>query len=176
MSWDGRHYEVAEVEPPLEEPEVELGDPFADDLTEQLAARAPRRYANKATVLLAGLVLLVGGFVAGAQVEKHFGAGIRTTANSPTTFPTGGLRNAGGGNGGGAGGGNATTGTIKLVDGTTVYVTTSNGDVVIVHTNGSTTVSQPGSLKDLAVGSSVSVTGQTGTDGSVTASRIAKTG
>lgn len=155
-----------------QEPEVELGDPFADDLTEQLAARAPRRYTNKVTVLLAGLVLLVGGFVAGAQVEKHFGAGIRTTGNTPTVFPTvfptGGFR--------GGGGGSATTGTVKFVDGTTVYVTTSNGDVVIVRTNGSTTVSQPGSLKDLAIGATVTVTGQTGGDGSVTATRINKTG
>ena len=169
------HY--VEGQPYVEdEPYLADDDPFKDDLTEQLAARAPRRYANKATVLLAGLVLLVGGFVAGAQVEKHFGAGIRTTANTPATFPTAGFRNAGGGNGGGSGAGNATTGTIKLIDGTTVYVTTSNGDIVIIHTNGSTTVSQPGSLKDLAVGATVTVTGQTGTDGSVTASRINKTG
>ena len=175
MSWDGRHHDVdlAEVEPVRQEPEVELGDPFADDLTEQLAARAPRRYTNKATVLLAGLVLLVGGFVAGAQVEKHFGAGIQTTGNTPAVFPTGGFR---GGGGGGGGGGSATTGTVKFVDGTTVYVTTSNGDVVIVRTNGSTTVSQPGSLKDLTVGATVTVTGQTGSDGSVTATRINKTG
>jgi hypothetical protein len=155
----------------LEEPEVELGDPFADDLTEQLAARAPRRYTNRATAILAGLVLLVGGFVAGAQVEKNFGAGIRSTGNTPTTFPSGFRGGFGGG-----GGGNATTGTVKLVDGTTVYITTSNGDVVIVHTNGSTTVSQPGSLKDLAVGATVTVTGQSGSDGSVTATRINKTG
>jgi hypothetical protein len=184
MSWDGRHHtaqaESDYTDPPvdyavLEEPEVELGDPFADDLTEQLAARAPRRYTNRATAILAGLVLLVGGFVAGAQVEKNFGAGIRSTGNTPTTFPSG-FRGFGGGGGGNGGGGNATTGTVKLVDGTTVYVTTSNGDVVIVHTNGSTTVSQPGSLKDLAVGATVTVTGQSGSDGSVTATRINKTG
>jgi hypothetical protein len=64
---------------------------------------------------------------------------------------------------------------VKLVDGTTVYVTTANGDVVIVHTNGSTAISQPGSIKDLAPGASVTITGQAGSDGSVTASRIAKT-
>jgi hypothetical protein len=155
----------------------DLGDPFADDLTEQLAARAPRRYANRTTVVLVGLVLLVGGFVAGAQTQKHFGA--KPAATVPTTFPSG-FRNAfggGGGNGGGGnggGGGNATTGTVKLVDGSTVYVTTANGDIVIVHINGGTTISQPGSVKDLTAGASVTVTGPTGSDGSVTATRITK--
>src|SRR6266536_2432024 len=48
-------------------------DPFADDLDEQLAARAPQRWATRTTLVLAGLVLLVGGFLAGAQVQKHFG-------------------------------------------------------------------------------------------------------
>ncbi|TML30389.1 MAG: hypothetical protein E6G35_06555 [Actinobacteria bacterium] len=153
--WDGRH----SVE--LTEP-VELGDPFADDLSEQLAARAPRRYTNKATVLLVGVVLLVGGFLGGVQVEKHFG----TAAASPTTFPSG-FRNASGGGG--------TTGTVKLVDGSTVYVTLANGDVVIVHTTANTTVTQAGSVKDLTAGATVTVTGQTGSDGSMTATRIVKT-
>src|SRR4051794_10898686 len=60
--------------PDLGGDQVDLDDdPFADDLSEQLAAKAPRRLANRGTVVLAGLVLVIGGFVAGAQVEKHFG-------------------------------------------------------------------------------------------------------
>jgi hypothetical protein len=155
------------------EPTDDLGaDPFADDLAEQLAARAPRRYTNRATAVLAGVVLLVGGFVAGAQVQKHFGATSGTT--TPTTFPT--AFRGGGGAGGGTGSGDgATTGTVKLVDGQTVYVTTANGDVLIVHTNDSTAISQPGTLKDLTAGATVTVTGSTGGDGSVTATRIVKT-
>jgi hypothetical protein len=165
-----------DVEPTGElEPTDDLGDPFADDLAEQLAARAPRRYTNRATVVLAGILLLIGGFVAGAQVQKHFGA--TTGTATPTTFPTS-FRNGGfGGNaaGGNPTGGNATTGTVKLVDGRTLYVTTPNGDVVIVHTDDGTTVSQPGSLKDLTAGATVTVTGQTAGDGSVTATRIVRT-
>ncbi len=156
---------------PAEDPGAYLDDdPFGDDLTDQLAARAPRRLANRATVFLAGAVLLIGGFVAGAQVEKNFGHVPAAAAATPTAFPTGG-RNFGGA----AGGGNATTGTVKFVDGTTVYVTTSNGDVVTVKTDGNTTITQPGTVKDLPVGATVTVTGQTGTDGTVTATRIAKT-
>src|SRR5437879_11531372 len=79
-------------------------DPFADDLTEQLAARAPRRLANRTTVALAGLVLAVGGFVAGAQVEKHFGH-VGTAASAfPTAIPSG-FRGGGTGSGGGTGAG-----------------------------------------------------------------------
>jgi hypothetical protein len=159
------------------EPADDLADdPFADDLTEQLAARAPQRYTNKATIIFAGLVLLVGGFLAGAQVQKHFGAtgGTGTPTTFPTSFRGGGFGGGAGGNAAG-GGGNATTGTVKLVDGSTVYVTTANGDIVIVHTNASTTVSQPGALKDLTPGATVTVNGQTASDGSVTATRIAKT-
>jgi hypothetical protein len=152
-------------------------DPFADDLNEQLAARAPRRLANRTTIALAGLVLAVGGFVAGAQVEKHFGhVGTPATA-FPTAIPTGfrgGGTGGGGTGGGGTGGGGSTTGTVKLVDGTTVYITTANGDVITVRTNGSTTITQPGSVTDLPVGSTVTVTGPAASDGTITASRIAK--
>jgi hypothetical protein len=150
-------------------------DPFADDLTEQLAARGPRRLANKTTVVLAGLVLTVGGFVAGAQVEKHFGH-VGTPASAfPTAIPSGfRAGGGGGGTGGGGAGGTSTTGTVKLVDGTTVYITTANGDVITVRTNGSTTVTQPGSVTDLQVGATVTVTGPAAGDGTITASRIAK--
>ncbi|OLB77244.1 MAG: hypothetical protein AUI14_16725 [Actinobacteria bacterium 13_2_20CM_2_71_6] len=165
-----------------EEPEVELSDdPFEDDLTEQLAARAPRRLANRTTVVLAGLVLVIGGFVAGAQVEKHFGH-VGTANATPTTFPTGGRGGFGGG--GGGGGGNpaaagastapATTGTVKFVDGTTIYITTADGNVVTVKTDGNTAILQPGSVKDLAIGAQVTVQGQAGSDGTVSATRITR--
>ena len=150
-------------------------DPFKDDLTEQLAARAPRRLANRATVVLAGLVLVIGGFVAGAQVQKNFGP----AASAPTAVPTGG-RFAGGGFGGAgvvpSASGGATTGTVKFVDGTTVYLTMPNGDVVTVKTDGSTSIqlTQPGTVKDLSVGATVTVTGQAGGDGTVTATKITK--
>lgn len=164
-------------------------DPFKDDLSQQLAAREPTRWANRATAILAGVVLLVGGFVAGAQVEKNFGHVGTTsggTGNGAANAAQGGYFPGGGGNGGGGagGGGNGgggtgggTTGTVKFVDGTTVYITTSDGSVVTVKTDGSTAiqVSQPGTVKDLPVGSTVTVSGQTASDGTMTATRITKT-
>ncbi len=148
-------------------------DPFADDLAEQLAQRAPRRLATRGTVVLAALVLLVAGFVAGAQVQKHWGKGATPAAtNRLGNFPGfGGGQNSGGQNT------SATTGTVKLVDGTTVYLQTADGNTVIVKTNANTSVrlSQAGSVKDLKAGATVSVDGQTGSDGTVTATAITKT-
>lgn len=139
------------------------------DLAAQLAAAAPRRWWNRATIYLGAAALLVGGFVAGAQVQKEYG---QTTPASPAANF---VRD---------GGGQqqqqqqqATTGKVKLVDGTTVYVETANGDVVTVRTNGQTTVQEAatGSLKNLAAGDTVTVQGQSGGDGTVTASTVTET-
>lgn len=156
--------------------------PVADDLAGLLAAAAPRRWRNRGTVVLAAAVLLVGGFVAGAQVQKHLGAtpaGTRAGTSrgvfaSGFPFPSG---NPFRGNTQTGRGGGKTTGTVQLVDGTTVYVKTDDGKTVIVKTNGSTKVdvNSSGSLADLDTGATVTVTGMTGDDGSVTATQITKT-
>jgi hypothetical protein len=171
-------------------PEVDLTeDPFADDLSERLDAVAPRRWTSRTTLALSGLVLLVGGFVGGAQVEKHWGTVDNASANArpnivlPSGNPFaggnfGGRGGGGGGNGGtGTGASAGTTGTVKLVDGTTVYLTTPNGQTLIVKTSPSTTVNvnQPGSLTDLTPGATVTIQGQTASDGSVNATSITKT-
>jgi Domain of unknown function (DUF5666) len=159
-------------------------DPFADDLDDQIAAREPRRWATRTTTVLAGLFLLVGGFLAGAQVEKRFGTvGSGTGSTGRGQNPTAGF-NAGT-FGGGQRGGNGTgstqttstrTGTVKLVDGTTIYVQTSDGQVITVRTNGSTAVQtvQSGALSDLAPGTQVSVEGPAGADGTVTATKVTR--
>jgi hypothetical protein len=171
--------------------EVDLSeDPFADDLSERLDAVAPRRWANRTTVALTGLVLLVAGFVGGAQVQKHWGtpaAGTGGRATNPFANATanpfaggnfGGTGRTGTGTGatGGTRGAAGTTGTVKLVDGTTIYLTTSDGQTLIIKTTPSTTVNvnQPGALKDLTPGATVTVQGQTGSDGSISASTITK--
>jgi hypothetical protein len=114
MNVRGRHadYDTAELDPiggtPVDSdvvPFVEdvdlASDPFADDLGDQLAARAPRRYVTRTTVVLAGLVLLAGGFFAGAQVQKNYGTpanGSSAGGNGPAALAGG---NFGGGNAGG---------------------------------------------------------------------------
>ena len=167
-------------------------DPFADDLDSELAARASRRLANRTTTVLLGLALLVGGFLAGAQVQKHWGAVPASASNSGTgngvaNVAGGGFggRGAKGGNGANAGNAtnpssaasNAMTGTVKLVDGTTVYLQMANGDVVTVKTTGSTSVqvAQAGSLSQLAPGTQVTVEGQSGGQGIVNATKLTAT-
>jgi hypothetical protein len=177
--------------------EVDLSaDPFADDLSEQLAARAPRRYFTRSTAVLAALVLATGGFLAGAQVQKHWGVSSGTTAGGAAGagsnaaagagFAGGGQRAARGGQNGAAAPGastgtqgataNTTTGTVKYVDGTTIYVTTPDGQTVTVRTTPSTavSVSQKGALTDLAVGAQVTVEGAPGDAGVVNATKLTK--
>ncbi|GAA2607424.1 hypothetical protein GCM10010399_42920 [Dactylosporangium fulvum] len=169
---------VTDESPVTDEDEL-LAPPVDDDLNARIAKAAPRRLANRATVVLAGLALLVAGFVAGAQVQKSYGQAPAASGPAggvnPAAFPSGfaGRNGAqGGAQGGQARGG--ITGTVKLVDGTTVYVETADGQTLIVKTSGTTTVSTPGALKDLTAGSSVTVVGQN-TDGTVNATSITKT-
>ena len=159
-----------------------LDEPIADDLDARLAAAAPRQWANRATYVLLTLVIAVAGFVGGAQVQKHFGTPA-AAASGDTGGPAGRATGAAGAfPGAGAGrqsaapggqGARGITGTVKLVDGTTVYIETADGQTITVRTNGSTTVSTPGTLADITVGATVTVQGQT-TDGTVTATSISR--
>ncbi len=167
-------------------------DPFADDLQAELSAAAPKRWYNRATYVLGALALLVGGFLAGVQVDKHYGSaasGANARNAALTALANGGFNGRGFGNGGefnGRGGANpsasptassaaqALTGKITLVDGTTVYVTLANGDVLTVRTTASTkvTVGTATKVSELKAGESVTVTGPADSSGNVTASSI----
>ncbi len=166
---------------PMTEPTtVELTDPLDDDLERELAAKAPRRWVNKVTLVLAGLLLVIGGFVAGSLVQKNSGS-TPTSAAAPGGLTAGRAGSGGfGGGQGGAGGqagtrpGAATTGTVKLVNGTTIYITTSSGETVTVKTTDDTkvSVSQSSTLKNIKAGSTVTIQGQTASDGTVTATTV----
>jgi Cu/Ag efflux protein CusF len=152
-------------------------DPFDDDLTERVAALAPRP-VPRATLALVGLVVLVSGFVGGILVQKSYGQAAPAAAGSnvPANLPAGGAFQGQGGQGRGnqSASASATTGTVKLVDGTTVYLTLANGDIATVKTSNSTAVAvqQAAALKDLKVGQSVTVQGTAGTDGIITATTV----
>jgi hypothetical protein len=169
--------------------EVDLGDdPFDDDLSNQLQARTPLKLTSRPTLALSGIVLVVAGFLGGVMVQKHFGT--TSTASSTrggTSFPGGGAGGGAGANGtggtgaggtGGAGTGaagrNATTGTVKFVDGTTIYLTTADGSTITVKTSGTTAVRvvQTGAAKDIPVGSTVVVQGTADADGIITATQV----
>lgn len=184
-------------EPPSDVAPGELlnTSPFRGDLAEELAAAEPRprRGLPSVTLLLAAGVLLAAGFAGGVQADKHWGA--KPSSDPAALFGqlgrAGGRRALGGGNGGGFGGGfggqfgqgsgsagspaggNATTGTVKLVDGGVLYVQTANG-IVRVRTNGGTKVGvqKSAKLKDLKAGAPVTVQGTPGQDGTVTATSV----
>lgn len=171
-------------EAPTEDHLELLEDPFADDLDQRLRKAAPLRLANRATYILVALVIGVAGFVAGAQVQKSYGTASASTAprsTFPTALPSGFTFGNRGGNAGNAGtggtggtGGRGVTGTVKLVDGTTLYVVEADGTVVTVKTSGTTTVAVPGALGDLKPGQTVVVQGDN-SDNTVTATSVVRT-
>lgn len=169
-----------------------LDEPVGDDgLADLLATRRSRRGLPKVTVALVGAALVAAGFIGGVQVEKAqgstsgggggraaAGAGAAGTGASAGTGRN--FRSFLGGTGGGAGGaaGGAVSGTVKLIQGNTIYVEESNGDIATVTTSGTTTVrvSSTSTLSSLTPGTTVTVLGSAGTDGSVAATSITASG
>ena len=159
-----------------------------DELTAVLTRR-PRAKLPSLTLVLVALVVASAGFLGGIVVGKHYGSSgsaasafSRFAAGASATARTGSGSGAGlGGRGGGAGGefaaGNATIGTIKLIDGSTVYVQTSGGDIVQVATSAGTkvTASSTVRVKDLQPGETVIVEGSKNSTGGVTAASISQT-
>lgn len=159
-----------------------------DDVTSLLAARERAR-PNRWTWVLLALILVVGGLAGGVALG-------RATAPSPSpAFPggfaggfaggfPGGFPGARGGSSGdgSAGAGLSTapvasdahTGTVTLIDGPHLYLTDSSGGVIKVTVGDSAVVAseQKVALADLPVGSTVTVSGPTGADGTVMASSV----
>lgn len=159
-----------------------------DGLAAELAAAAPRRWWNRGTLVLGVIALVLAGFLGGLQVQKHFGAAPASSAQNgrPTGFPGGfggpgrGGLPSGAPDGAPATGGTAaagTNGTVKLVDGTTIYVQTPDGSVVTVKTGKDTAVrtATQGTVKDVKAGDSVSVQGAADASGTVTATTVTST-
>jgi hypothetical protein len=138
---------------------------------------------------LCAILLVAGGFWAGAELEKsHAGSGTGSLASLAARFRSGlgsgatGASGAGGlgGLGGfaGLGGSGATTGTISTVDGNTLYVDdTSTGSIVKVTLTKQTTITRNADAAaiDLRPGDTVSVQGATGGSGAVTATSVSAT-
>ncbi|WP_433717560.1 hypothetical protein ACQP2Y_25570 [Actinoplanes sp. CA-051413] len=150
-----------------------------DGLASALAKAAPRRWWNRGTLVLGAFALLLGGFLGGLEVQKHYGTGTAAATAGRTGARTGGF--PGGAFGGGAAptaaapaAAGPTTGKVKLVNGTTVYVEKADGEVVTVRTGAGTTVQSAtkGKLKDLKAGDTVSVQGTADTEGTVTATTV----
>jgi hypothetical protein len=104
-----------------------------------------------------------------------FGGGTRTGAGTGTGTGTGAVPGAGAGAAsGGTGGSGVTIGTVKLVDGSTLYVTDSSGNIVKVTTGASTKVTEArtGKVGDLQPGQSVTVRGSQNSGGDIAATTV----
>ncbi|MFE9401620.1 DUF5666 domain-containing protein [Streptomyces sp. NPDC006530] len=158
--------------------------PDARDISAELSA-PPRPPLPWLTLLLSGALVAGLAFAGGALVEK--GQSQSTPATSRGGAATNGQRpgfGAGtdgrgrtGGTGAPAAGG-LTIGTVKLVDGSTLYVTDTQGNVVKVTTAGSTQVteSRSGKVSDLQPGQTVTVRGSQNSSGDVAATTVTEGG
>jgi len=162
-----------------------------DDLGAALAKR-PRARIPSLTLMLIVLLVAGGGFIGGEYAGKNdasSGSGLSAAAlrsafagRSSTGASPGASTSAGGsrtgftGGGGFFGSGGATIGSIKLVDGTTIYVETTSGSIVQVSTTAATkvTLSMTGTVKDLQPGEEVIVSGTTKSNGTVAATTISQ--
>jgi hypothetical protein len=159
----------------------ELDAPTDDDLTSLLAKREHAK-PNRVTWALLTLLVLCVGFVGGAVAYQKFApSSTGSNAGFPGTLPAGfpGFGALPGAattqSGTSAAAGTSTTGTIKLVDGTNLYLTTATGETVKVKVDASAQVTQqkPSSLANLAPGVEVTVSGASAADGTVTATSVA---
>jgi len=158
----------------------------ADDEMPEFQPR-PRRRAHRLTFVLAALAVAAAGFYGGVLTQKHEDHGKTSTSSASNALAAFAARRAGatatggaaantGGTGAGGGGafGNRTTGTVKFVDGTNVYITDANGNVIKVATSPASSITKldTGTTKDIAPGQTVSVSGPAGADGTVTATSL----
>jgi hypothetical protein len=142
-----------------------------------LADLRKTRITTPATRVLLVLIVLSVGFLGGALVDRwqrpssSASGSVQSLINS---FRRGGRGGAAAGGSGGAGGlfgggagGGGTVGTVKLVDGSNVYLTDTAGDVIKVTTTPSTqiTISKTGTVGQLAPGSTIIVQGTASSDG-----------
>ncbi|MFI1381574.1 hypothetical protein [Embleya sp. NPDC020886] len=170
-----------------ESPEEILGrPPAARDVAAELAA-PPRRRLPMLTLALGAGVFASIGFLAGVEVQKNHAGGTTRAAGPAAGAASGanpyGARAAGagattaGGQPGTARTGAAadlTTGTVKVVDDSFIYVSDSAGNIVKVKTDAGTKIQvvRDGRTVDLKPGDAVVVRGATGADGSVTATSV----
>jgi hypothetical protein len=141
-----------------------------------------RRAVTPLTRSLLVLVIAGGAFLGGVLVER---SQVKTTSSSalPSGVPAniaalfGGARTSTTVAGAdGTTGASSTFGTVKLVDGTNVYVSDAQGNIVKVTTNATTkiTTSQPASITKLKPSTSVIVQGTKAADGTVSATSISQ--
>ncbi|MGW1175160.1 hypothetical protein ACWD4P_15730 [Kitasatospora sp. NPDC002543] len=180
--------EIATVEAatPAEQVALLATPPDARDVSAELAA-PPRRKLPWLSLVLAGGVIATGAFAGGVWFQQNHGspgsgkssAARPTAASGPSGYGQSGSGRRGQGQAGqgqqGQGGqAGFARGTVKAVDGTTVYLTDSNGNTIKVTTGDATKVqlNKEGKVADLQPGQSVTVVGTPDANGGYTAGQL----
>jgi len=175
---------------PIEAPHEEAaGEEAPLAVRESLPIATRSRGATRLTIALLVCFAISAGFLVGVLVQKDHGSSSSSTS-AASGFAAlaqqfgGSFPGAGAAGGAGAGGaatgtsGATTTGQVKLIDGTNVYVVDAQGKTTKVATTSTSKISttQPSSLSALKAGDTVTVVGPTGSDGTVTAASITSDG
>lgn len=153
-------------------------DPFVDDDSWAQPPRAADRRLKFAAVALGLALVSIGGFAAGAKVQKSRASTTGAGAGGAAGF---GGRGAGGAGfpagafpGGGTFGGGRnrpTTGTVSKVDGNVITLTKADGTEVTVTLSSDASIGRRTTEAATAIvaGERISVTGATAEDGSIAA-------
>ena len=163
------------------------------DEPDELPPRPRRRLLTPIPLALLGVLLIALGFIAGVKVQKDesstgsSGGAAASLASRFAALRGGGTSSAGtssgksstaGATGGfpsiGTGGSRPTTGTVSFLAGSTLYVANSEGITVKVNTSAGTSVTKTvkTKVKGIHPGETVTVTGATGSNGTVSAESI----
>ncbi len=170
----------------LEDAEREPAEPWLEDLGE-LPPRPRRRLLSPAPLALLAVLIAALGFIGGVLVEKGqtgssagsgpsgaFASRLRSLAGGAAAGRGGLLGPAAGGGSGAAGGARPTSGTVAFASGKTLYVTDAEGNTVKVRTSSATNVTKTvkAAVRSIRPGETVTVTGTTAADGTVTAEAV----
>ena len=153
---------------------------YPEDTMEQLAVEPPEEdmewvYANARRRKLSWVTAVLA---LGAAAAIGFAVGVRVQKSQvTTTTAAAGSRRAAAGTGATtanpAAGAGRTIGTVKLIDGTNLYITDTSGNVVKVSTTGASfTKTVSGAVTDVHPGDTVVVNGPAGADGTVAARSV----
>jgi hypothetical protein len=161
-------------------------DASSDDLLgaeAELPRRPRRRLLAPVPLALLGVLAVACGFIAGVLVEKGQSSGTSGSAAAGAfASRLSALRSGAGG--AGAAGGDAsraaaertarTAGQVAYMQGSTLYVTTAEGDTVKVKTSAATSVNKTvqTTVASIHPGETVTVTGTAGSSGAVSAETI----
>ncbi|MBV2152744.1 DUF5666 domain-containing protein [Kitasatospora sp. SUK 42] len=175
-------HEIATVDTHAAQVALLSTPPDARDVSAELAA-PPRRKLPWLSLVLAGGVIATGAFAGGVWFQQNHGSSGATgkSARASAAPAAGGYgqnagRRGGQGQGQGQGAGQAgfARGTVKAVDGNTVYLTDANGNTIKVTTGDSTKVqlNKEGKVADLQPGQSVTVVGTPDSSGGYNATQL----